>query len=75
MSGGLTQSAAKADNDGLGDHHRGDLAAEMAEAVFGGHHYRILFMLGSILFVVTFITNMLGDIIIHRLKHRLEGKA
>jgi phosphate transport system permease protein len=51
------------------------IAAEMAEAVAGGHHYRILFMLGSILFVVTFITNMIGDVIIHRLKHRLEGKV
>jgi len=51
------------------------IAAEMAEAVAGGHHYRMLFMLGSILFVVTFVTNMIGDIVIHRLKGRLEGKA
>ena len=51
------------------------IAAEMAEAVAGGHHYRMLFMLGAILFVVTFVTNMIGDIVIHRLKGRLEGKA
>jgi phosphate transport system permease protein len=51
------------------------IAAEMAEAVSGGHHYRILFMLGAVLFVVTFTTNMIGDIIIHRLKGKLEGKA
>jgi phosphate transport system permease protein len=50
------------------------IAAEMAEAVVGGHHYRILFMLGAILFAVTFISNMIGDIVIHRLKHKLEGK-
>jgi phosphate transport system permease protein len=51
------------------------IAAEMAEAVAGGHHYRMLFMLGAILFMVTFVTNMIADIVIHRLKARLEGKA
>lgn len=50
------------------------IAAEMAEAVAGGHHYRILFLLGTILFAVTFITNLIGDLIIHRLKGRLEGR-
>jgi phosphate transport system permease protein len=50
------------------------IAAEMAEAVAGGHHYRMLFMLGSVLFAVTFVCNMAGDLIVHRLKHRLEGK-
>lgn len=50
------------------------IAAELAEAVFGGHHYRILFMLGALLFAVTFVANLAGDVIIHRLKGRLEGK-
>jgi phosphate transport system permease protein len=50
------------------------IAAEMAEAVFGGHHYRILFMLGCLLFLVTFLANLAGDVVIHRLKARLEGK-
>jgi phosphate transport system permease protein len=50
------------------------IAAEMAEAVSGGHHYRVLFMLGAILFAVTFVSNMIADVVIHRLKHRLEGK-
>jgi phosphate transport system permease protein len=50
------------------------IAAEMAEAVAGGHHYRMLFMLGAILFAVTFVTNLIGDIIIHRLKGQLEGR-
>jgi len=50
------------------------IAAEMAEAVAGGHHYRILFMLGAVLFAVTFISNLVGDMVIHRLKHKLEGK-
>lgn len=51
------------------------IAAELAEAVFGGHHYRILFMLGTVLFVVTFLSNLAGDMIIHKLKHKLEGKS
>lgn len=50
------------------------VAAEMAEAVAGGHHYRILFMLGAILFAVTFVSNLIGDVVMHRLKHKLEGK-
>ncbi len=51
------------------------IAAELAEAVFDGHHYRILFMLGTLLFAVTFSLNLIGDIVVHRLKRRLEGKA
>ena len=50
------------------------IAAEMAEAVSGGHHYRILFMLGSLLFAVTFLSNMAGEVIVQRFKRRLEGK-
>lgn len=49
------------------------IAAEMAEAVAGGHHYRILFMLGALLFAVTFLSNMAGEVIVHRFKRRLEG--
>jgi phosphate transport system permease protein len=50
------------------------IAAEMAEAVFGGQHYRILFMLGALLFVITFFSNMIAELVINRLKLRLEGK-
>jgi phosphate transport system permease protein len=51
------------------------IAAELAETVFGGHHYRILFLVGAMLFVITFFSNMAADVIIHRLKGRLEGKG
>ena len=51
------------------------IAAELAETVFGGHHYRILFLLGAMLFVLAFVSNMVADLVIHRLKARLEGKA
>lgn len=50
------------------------IAAEMAEAVAGGTHYRILFLLGALLFAATFITNLIGDLVIHHFKGRLEGK-
>ena len=50
------------------------IALEMAEAAVGGTHYRILFMLGALLFAATFVSNMIGDVVIHRLKHQLEGK-
>ncbi len=49
------------------------IAAEMAEAVSGGHHYRILFLLGTLLFGVTFITNFLGEQVMHGLRRRREG--
>lgn len=50
------------------------IAAELGETVVGGHHYRMLFVLGTLLFIVTFLTNVAGDIVIHRLKRRLEGR-
>ena len=50
------------------------IAAEMAEAVSGGPHYRILFLLGALLFAVTFVLNLIGDMVMHRLKLKLEGK-
>lgn len=51
------------------------IAAELAETVFGSHHYRILFTIGLLLFVVTFVANIVSEVIVHRLKKRLEGKA
>ncbi len=51
------------------------IAAELAETVFGSHHYRLLFMIGLLLFAVTFLANVAGEIIVHRLKKRLEGRA
>lgn len=49
------------------------IAAELGEAVVGGHHYRMLFVLGTLLFAVTFVSNLVGDLVMHRLKRRLEG--
>ena len=51
------------------------IAAEMGEVVTGGHHYRMLFLLGALLFAVTFFTNLVGEVVIHRFKRKLEGKS
>jgi phosphate transport system permease protein len=50
------------------------IAAELAETVFGGAHYRILFLIGLLLFTVTFLANLAGELVIQRLKARLERK-
>jgi phosphate transport system permease protein len=50
------------------------IAAELAEAVFGSPHYRVLFLLGTLLFGITFVSNLAGQMIVGSLKGRLEGK-
>ncbi len=51
------------------------IAAELAEVVFGSAHYSVLFFIGALLFVFTFIINLSGDIVLVRLKERLQGKT
>jgi len=47
------------------------IAAELAEVVFGGPHYTVLFTLAVLLFVVTFGINFMGDQAISRMKRRM----
>ncbi|MDD4179812.1 MAG: ABC transporter permease subunit, partial [Candidatus Margulisbacteria bacterium] len=42
------------------------IAAEMGEAVGGSSHYYALFAIGIILFVISFIINLLADFFLHR---------
>jgi phosphate transport system permease protein len=51
------------------------IAAELGEVVFGGAHYRILFLIGILLFIVTFITNFIAANVMNRLKAQMEGKT
>jgi phosphate transport system permease protein len=51
------------------------IAAEMAEALFGGHHYRMLFLIGTLLLGITFVCNLLAEVIIRRFKTRLGRSA
>ncbi len=51
------------------------IAAELAEVVFGSPHYRVLFFLGLLLFIITFCLNSAGSWVIGRLKNRLSGES
>lgn len=42
------------------------IAAEMGEAVRGSDHYFALFAIGLVLFVITFIINLVSDLVLHR---------
>lgn len=44
------------------------IAAEMGEAVKGGDHFRVLFVLGLLLFIITGIINVVSDLIIKGMK-------
>jgi len=51
------------------------IAAEMAEVVFGSPHYNVLFFIGTLLFIFTFIINLGGDYILLRMRERIQGKT
>ena len=44
------------------------IAAEMGETSFGDDHYRVLFVLGIVLFVITCAINVAADLIIKGVK-------
>lgn len=50
------------------------IAAELAEVVFGSAHYSVLFFLGTLLFVFTFLVNLGGDYVLGRLKVKFQGR-
>ncbi|RKX26583.1 MAG: phosphate ABC transporter permease subunit PstC [Candidatus Zixiibacteriota bacterium] len=50
------------------------IAAELAEVVFGSAHYSVLFFLGTLLFVITFLINLCGELAVTRMKQRLQGR-
>jgi phosphate transport system permease protein len=51
------------------------IAAELAEVVFGSVHYNVLFFIGTVLFLFTFVINLGGEIALQRLKIRFQGKV
>jgi phosphate transport system permease protein len=51
------------------------IAAELAEVVFGGPHYTVLFALAVLLFLITFGINFAGDVTITRMKRRMGVAA
>ena len=44
------------------------IASELGEAVSGGDHYRVLFLIGVVLFAVTFVVNLLADLVVKGIK-------
>ena len=44
------------------------IAAEMGEAVAGSEHYYALFAIGVVLFIITFVINIIADIFLHKRK-------
>ncbi|HSN68798.1 MAG TPA: phosphate ABC transporter permease subunit PstC [Thermoanaerobaculia bacterium] len=51
------------------------IAAEMGEVVFGSAHYSALFFMGALLFVITFVSNTTGDLIIRKMRRRMQGDS
>ncbi|HEX7705037.1 MAG TPA: phosphate ABC transporter permease subunit PstC [Thermoanaerobaculia bacterium] len=51
------------------------IAAEMGEVVVGSPHYAALFFMGTLLFVITFVSNTLGLWVIKRMQRRMQGAA
>jgi phosphate transport system permease protein len=51
------------------------IAAEMGEVVVGSAHYSALFFMGTLLFVITFVSNTFGQWVIHRMQRRMQGSA
>ncbi|HYK02324.1 MAG TPA: phosphate ABC transporter permease subunit PstC [Thermoanaerobaculia bacterium] len=51
------------------------IAAEMGEVVVGSAHYSALFFMGTLLFVITFISNTIGTWVIHGMQRRMGGSA
>ena len=49
------------------------IAAELAEVVVGSPHYAVLFFLGALLFLVTFVINAVAAVLVTRLRRKLRG--
>ncbi len=51
------------------------VAAELGEVAQGDAHWRVLFLLGALLFLVTFVINRAGAMIIDRLHRKLTAEG
>lgn len=49
------------------------IAAELGEVVVGSAHYHVLFFIGALLFLLTFLINLVGQWWVGRLRRRLQG--
>lgn len=51
------------------------IAAELGEVVVGSAHYRVLFFIGTCLFIFTFVLNLFGQWFVARLQRKALGNA
>ena len=49
------------------------IAAELGETVQGGVHYRVLFVIGLVLFVITFVVNLAADLVVKGIRNEKTG--
>ena len=49
------------------------IAAELGETVEGGDHYRVLFVIGSLLMMVTMMVNLAADLIVKGVRGKQNG--
>ncbi len=47
------------------------IAAELGEAAVGSSHYQVLFIIGMLLFLITFAVNMTADLIVRGIRSRV----
>ena len=47
-----------------------NIAAELGEAPANSAHYQVLFLIGVLLFVMTFVVNLTADLIIRGIRRR-----
>jgi phosphate ABC transporter, permease protein PstC len=74
MAGGNAAIASFSLNDPLRT-MSATIAAELGEVVFGSAHYATLFFIGTLLFLITFISNSLGNFVISTMRRRMQGSA
>jgi phosphate transport system permease protein len=48
------------------------IAAELGETVQGDRHYRVLFVIGIVLFVIVFIVNLTADLVVKGIRGKAE---
>lgn len=48
----------------------GTIAGEMAEVIQGGEHYSVLFTMALVLFAITFIVNLIADVVLENQRRR-----
>lgn len=51
------------------------IAAELGEVVFGGAHYSALFFMGTLLFLITFVSNTIGELVVRSMRRRMQGAS